>query len=139
ESLVVAALIAEEYPSAGLVLTDPIARARMRVFVNEWESSGETAFHAASMGTGPIDVILDVYARLQAPLGTSKFAAGDGLTLANVAIAPFLFRNDHLTRHETSTRWARFVDRLVVPGFARFRECAEAVKAHPSVKKTHDE
>ncbi|KAH9916427.1 uncharacterized protein BXZ73DRAFT_105864 [Epithele typhae] len=81
------------YPSAGLVLTDQIARTRMRIFVDELESSGEAAFPATPMGTGPVDV----------------------------------------------TRCARFVDRLVVPGFAPFREYAEAVKAHPSVKKTYDE
>ncbi|KAH9925612.1 thioredoxin-like protein [Epithele typhae] len=143
ESLIIAALIAEEYPSAGLIPADPIARTRMRLFINEWESSGEAAFRAALMGTGPVDAILDVYARLQARLGGSTFAVGDALTLADVAVAPFLFRNEYLMRHEIGKyplgEGKKFIDHLEGPEFVRFREYAEAVKAHPSVKKTYDE
>ncbi|KAH9935207.1 thioredoxin-like protein [Epithele typhae] len=144
ESLIIATLIAEEHPSAGLIPADPVARARMRLFINEWESSGSAALRAALMGTGPVDAILDVYARLQARLGAStKFAVGDALTLADVAVAPYLPRNEYLMRHEIGKYplgdGKKFLDRLAGPEFARFREYAEAVKAHPSVEKTYDE
>ncbi|KAH9916423.1 uncharacterized protein BXZ73DRAFT_105860 [Epithele typhae] len=110
EKITESLIIADEYPSAG---SSPPIRSRVHA--------------CASSSTNG------------SALGASKFAVGDGLTLADVAVAQFLFRHYHLMRHETSTRWARFVDRLEGPGFARFREYAEAVKSHPSVKKTHDE
>ncbi|KAI0259699.1 hypothetical protein BC834DRAFT_904559 [Gloeopeniophorella convolvens] len=94
ESLVLLEFVADLYPQSGLLPADPVARARVRFFIDAVSSRLFPAFLALFIRgeTSGADAFVAALADVQALLPETGFAAGPGFTIADAALVPFLAR-----------------------------------------------
>ncbi|KAH9917893.1 thioredoxin-like protein [Epithele typhae] len=139
ESLVISEFIADLYPDAHLVPSDPLQRANMRLFIALWEQQGFPAFWSFLTGTGSTEAFLGVFEALQARLAPSGFAVGQ-FSLADIAVAPFVLRTLVLVEHEIGKYplgdGKKLLDAMKEPKFARMAKYIEDLTAYPSVRDT---
>jgi len=136
ESLVIVEFIADLYPHAKLVPSDPVQRAKARTFA------------AASLATlglfdnTDLESIFTVFDQLQALLQDgAAFAIGDEFTIADISIAPHLGRvetwleNEYFGKYDKSTV-AKVQELYKGPKYDKLREYSRRLRERPSVKKT---
>ena len=162
ESLVLLEFLADLYPAAALLPTDPVLRARARFFVNTFETRVypeaflDFFFHAAPSAT-----LLDALAALQALLplfpdapeedmgGESEgepggpFAVGQW-SIADMAVAPslariYMFLAHDMGKNSLEDGRAALAELREGSRFARLRRYVEDVQARPSFRATWDE
>ncbi|EIW77623.1 glutathione S-transferase C-terminal-like protein [Coniophora puteana RWD-64-598 SS2] len=147
ESLVLLELIADLYPSSGLMPSDPVQRAKVRFFVQaqaELFSSRYVAWFIQGKKDGWKD-LLDGARALQGLLPESGegYAVGDELTIADCALAPFWARTKVCYERGIGMfdpEEAKLLkDAMDAPEMARFRAYTERLMAHPSVQENWDE
>ena len=164
ESLVLLEFLADLYPAAALMPTDPVLRARARFFVNTFETRVyPDAFLDFFFRAAPRATLLDALAALQALLpplpdgpegegdksgegeggGRGPFAVGRW-SIADMAVAPFLARIWMFLEHDMGKNSledgrAALAELREGSRFARLRRYVEDVQARPSFRATWDE
>ena len=150
ESLVLLEFLADLYPAARLLPTDPVLRARARLFITLFETRVfPDAFKDFFFLGTSLDRSLDALAALQALLppvadgeGKPAFAVGEW-SIADMAVGPFLARIVLFLEHDmgkgTLEDGRKALEELRGPRFARLARYLEDVKAQPSFRATWDE
>ena len=164
ESLVLLEFLADLYPAAALMPTDPVMRAQARFFVNTFETRVyPDAFVEFFFRAAPRATLLDALAALQALLpplpdgpegegdksgesegeGEGPFAVGHW-SIADMAVAPFLARIWMFLAHDMGKNSledgrAALAELREGSRFARLRRYVEDVRARPSFRETWDE
>ncbi|KAM5541828.1 hypothetical protein V8D89_004557 [Ganoderma adspersum] len=162
ESLVLLEFLADLYPAAALLPTDPVLRARARFFINTFEARVyPDAFLDFFFRAAPRATLLDALAALQALLpplpdgpegdkGGEREGEGEGpfavgwWSIADMATAPFLARIFMFLAHDMGKNSledgrAALAELREGSRFARLRRYMEDVHARPSFRATWDE
>lgn len=100
ESLVMLEFVADLYPDSGLLPKDPVQRARVRFFIDAVVNKFFPPYVAFFYRGGSPDNFIAGVAEVQELLPPSGFAVGDGFTIADAALAPFLSRADLFLRND---------------------------------------
>ncbi|KAI0350035.1 thioredoxin-like protein [Trametes cingulata] len=144
ESAIILEFLADLFPEAKLLPSDPVLRAKARLFMAAAEThiiEGFRAFFFARPENAE-KVLLDSLEAVQARLPGEGFAIGEW-SIADMAAAPFLARIDLLLRHDLGRfpvgEGLRVHKVLQGERFARLRKYLEDIKACPSFKATWDE
>jgi hypothetical protein len=129
--------IADLFPKAGILPTDPVQRAQARFFIDQVTNKLASPYHAHILKGGPASDLLAGVEAIQALLPADQpFALGAHLTAADIAIAPFLLRAEVVFGiRDTESVWKTLQDAK----YARFWKYYQDLKAHPSVASTFDE
>ncbi|KAI0758862.1 hypothetical protein C8Q74DRAFT_1372772 [Fomes fomentarius] len=142
ESLAVIEFVAELYPEAGLLPSDPVQRAKARGFIAVYENYVQSPFRATFFQGQPADGLLQGIEQLQSILPPTGFAIGQ-FSLADIAVAPFfarmwLFLNNGIGKYTDEDR-QKLRDALTSEKFARFKQYLSDIQQRPSFKKSWDE
>ena len=141
--MVICELVAELYPESAQLPADPVARARMRLFIALVEGTLLDAFRNRILGTAPPADFLAVLEALQARLAPEGYVLGEEWSLADVAVAPLLLRAVMMLKYELGKypigEGKAMLEALKEPKFARLMKYVELLQARPSVQKTWDE
>ena len=142
ESLVINEFLADIFPNAGLLPTDPALRAKARLFTQYTDTKLVPAFAGFIFGLGvPVEGLLGVMEGLQRMLPAEGFAVG-AWSIADAAVMPILMRLGQIldsnppTIKEDAANQAR--EALASPQFARIRKYIADNVARPSMAKTWD-
>lgn len=146
ESSVLLEFVADLFPSARLLPTDPVQRARARLFVNLADSKLTPAVMAAlsKPGSSPEEYYSAIEAIQNLLPENGKYALGDAFTIADIAIAPFFPRmevvlaND-LGKYPVGEAIKVYNTLRNDPKYAKYRRYADALKERESFKNTFDE
>ncbi|KAL1941828.1 hypothetical protein VTO73DRAFT_6828 [Trametes versicolor] len=146
ESTVILEFLADIFPEAKLLPTDPVQRAQARLVIATWEAKGfegfKDFFFMYAQATSPEKTLLDGLDAFQARLPATGFAVGEWSN-ADSAVAPFLLRAELLLKNDLGTypvgEGKKLYEVLQGPRFARLRKYLEDVKEHPTIKTTWDE
>ncbi|CDO72824.1 hypothetical protein BN946_scf185002.g9 [Trametes cinnabarina] len=142
ESLVILEFLADLFPDANLLPTDPVLRARIRL----WNTSVDAKLPKGLLGFlflgEPLESILGLLEEFQAMLPPTGFVAGEW-SIADAAFIPILAR----LRLMLETGLGNFtpevaqagVEALHSPRFARLQRYYEDIAARPSMSKTWNE
>ena len=145
ESAVINEFLADVFSDASPPLrpTDPVARARMRLFVAHCDTAFRDAFRGVLFGAVGAADFLGALEALQCRLAPEGYALGAEWSLADAAIAPFLLRTVMFLEHEFGRfplgEGRKMAEALRGPRFARLMRYVEDIRARPSVQKTWDE
>ncbi|EIW75400.1 hypothetical protein CONPUDRAFT_158863 [Coniophora puteana RWD-64-598 SS2] len=143
ESLLILEFLTDLYPSSGLLPSDPVQRAQARFFIDTAEKLPLALigwFIQGASWHGIIDMANALQALLPQP---SKFAVGDNLTIADIAIMPFfallrlVYENGigaYPAKQAQELKWA-----LEAPELARFKAYVDNLLARPSMRAVFDE
>ncbi|KAI0360316.1 thioredoxin-like protein [Trametes cingulata] len=144
ESLVILEFLADLFPEAKLLPSDPVLRAQARLFMLTVDKQLFEGFRQFLFNytEGAEKALLDGFEALQARLPVTGFAIGEW-SIADAAAAPFLVRIELLLKHDLGTfpegEGLRVLQLLQEPKFARVMQYLEDCKSRPSVKSTWDE
>jgi glutathione S-transferase len=131
--------IADLFPKAGIFPSDPVQRAQTRFFVDQATVKYVDKYVSHLYKGTPTSEILAGVDTLQALLpADKKFAFGDELTAADIALAPFLIRSEIVFTHirgDSDGFWKT----LQTDKYARFWKYFQDLKAHPVIAGTYDE
>lgn len=144
ESLVLLEFVADVYPHAHLLPTDPVARAKTRFFIEVVSSKFSPAWNAFFRGQagGSVDAFLNALEEVQALLPSEGYAVGEYST-ADIAITPFIARafvalnNDIGGYPEGESKVV--LSKLAEPRFARFTKYWSDLRSRPNFTATFDE
>ncbi|KAI0336581.1 thioredoxin-like protein [Cubamyces sp. BRFM 1775] len=145
ESLVILELLADLFPEANLLPSDPILRAQARLFINVFESKAFDGFKDFCFiyVKGSDKTLLDGLEALQARLPPTGFAVGPEWTNADSAVAPFLVRLDLMLKHDIGCypqeEGAAVLEALRGARFARLTKYIDDIMQSPVFKPTWDE
>ena len=161
KSLVLLEFLADLYPSASLLPTDPVLRARARFFMNMFETRVFPDAFVDFFRAAPRAKLFNALDALQAllpplsPIDTadgSKAEGGEGdgrfavsgWSIADMAAAPFLARIFVFLAHDMGKNSledgrAALAELRDGPRFARLWRYMEGVHARPSFRATWDE
>ncbi|PIL26864.1 transporter [Ganoderma sinense ZZ0214-1] len=145
ESLILVEFIADLFPSAGLLPSDPVQRARARFFTDAVGTKLTPAWHAYLQGKGSVDALYDAIAFLQALLPPGDGFAVGAYSVADIAITPFLARARVALLHDVGAYpegEGKKVLETLTGGegkFARFGKYFNDLLARESFKATFDE
>jgi glutathione S-transferase len=92
--------VADLYPDSGLLPKDPVQRARVRFFVDAVANKFFPPYVAFFYRGESPDNLIAGLAEVQELLPPSGFAVGDGFTIADAALSPFLGRADLFLRND---------------------------------------
>lgn len=141
ESLALLEFIAEIYPEAGLLPTDPVGRAKARAFISTYENYVHDAFRGVFFGKSA-DTILQAVEKLQNVLPPAGFAV-ERFSIADIAVAPFLVRMMLFVKTGTGAYsdedGQRMRDALASGKFARFRQYVQDLQERPCFQRNWDE
>lgn len=141
ESLITTELIADLFPQAGLLPTDPIARAFLRLTVDRFMASVQTAFHSvATAKEGAAETLLQGIRTFLPYLDkVGPYAANSkSFTLAEALVGPFLARL-YLAGRNGFVEEKVWKEITTAPEFHAFHTWATLVIEHPAVKSTFNE
>ncbi|PCH44668.1 hypothetical protein WOLCODRAFT_139133 [Wolfiporia cocos MD-104 SS10] len=142
ESLILVEFVADLYPHAHLLPSDPVLKAKARFFVDTVSTKLVPAWLAFFRSNGPQQAFFDAVAAVQALLPSEGFAVGE-YSIADVAVAPFLARAHVALRNEVGAypvgAGKQVLDTLAEPRFARFQKYWADLQARPNFKATFDE
>ncbi|KAI0350034.1 thioredoxin-like protein [Trametes cingulata] len=144
ESAVILEFLAELFPEAKMLPSDPVLRAKARLFTIAAETHILDGFKAFFLmhNEEAEKTLLDSLEAVQKRLPESGFAVGEW-SIADMATGPFLARVDMLLKHDIGTFPAgeglRVYEIVRGPRFARLMKYFEDVKARPSFQSTWDE
>nr|6F70_A Chain A, glutathione transferase [Trametes versicolor]6F70_B Chain B, glutathione transferase [Trametes versicolor]6F71_A Chain A, glutathione transferase [Trametes versicolor]6F71_B Chain B, glutathione transferase [Trametes versicolor]6F71_C Chain C, glutathione transferase [Trametes versicolor]6F71_D Chain D, glutathione transferase [Trametes versicolor] len=144
ESLVILEFLADLFPAAHLLPSDPVLRARARLFTTAVETELLPAQKAFFLMGGPPDAMLAALDALQARLPPAGgFAAGPQWSIADAAVMPILLRLRMSVTLEVGffAPGAAPVVRAALesPRFARLQRYIADNVARPSMAATWDE
>ncbi|EIW75405.1 glutathione S-transferase C-terminal-like protein, partial [Coniophora puteana RWD-64-598 SS2] len=148
ESLVLLEFIAELYPAAGLMPSDPVQSAQVRLFVSTIDGVLFPAMLAWILGTGAVEGVVSALKAVQAVLeehGQGPYFLGERFSIADIALVPFYKRLVLITqkrigadkRGEEHTGVVRRA--LESSELARLRNYADRLMERPSVGEKFDE
>ncbi|KAH9943549.1 hypothetical protein B0H21DRAFT_823736 [Amylocystis lapponica] len=142
ESLVLLEFVADIYPDADLLPTDPVQRAKVRFFIDAVSTKTVPAATMFLRNLGPGEPLVHGIETLQALLPTTGFAFGE-FSLADIVVAPFIARL-HIVASNFADVYskedaARLLSIFQAPEFARFQQYWKDLQAHPSFSATFDE
>ncbi|KAH9849004.1 thioredoxin-like protein [Lenzites betulinus] len=146
ESLIILEFLNDLFPEAKLLPTDPVLRAKARLFENTWDTKGFEGFRdfffMYAKSEGAEKTLLDGLEAVQARLPPTGFAVGEWSN-ADAAVGPFVVRGFMLLKNDLGTypagKGIKLYEELQGPKFARLRKYAEDVQERPSFKATWDE
>ncbi|KAI0787533.1 thioredoxin-like protein [Fomes fomentarius] len=128
ESLALIEFIADLYPEAGLLPSDPVQRANARAFIAVYENYVQVPFRATFFQGQPADGLLQ---------------AIEQFSLANSAVTPFfvrmwLFLNNGIGKY-TAEDGQKLRDALTSEKFARFKWYLDDIQERPGFRKSWDD
>lgn len=143
ESNVILEFLADVYPEAKLMPTDPIQRAQVRRFLDAVASRYAPAYKAWILDREPdaAEKHLKAIEFLQDLLPESgEYAVGDSYTIADACITPSIHRL-YLTIENDIGKYPvgngpKFGESLKDPKYAKFMAYASAITARPVAKET---
>ncbi|EIW84545.1 glutathione S-transferase C-terminal-like protein [Coniophora puteana RWD-64-598 SS2] len=149
ESPIIMEFIADLRPHAGLLPADPVARAKVRMFIDTVNTQLVPAFLRFLKEGASYEPVLDGVRAVQRLLpeyyenGNGTWAVGDTFTIADIAAAPFVARV-RLPGKYSVGKYAAGEERLLQdaldsPEFARFKAYGVRLFERPSFKATYDE
>ncbi|KAI0717207.1 thioredoxin-like protein [Cerioporus squamosus] len=142
ESLPLLEFIAEIYPEAQLLPTDPVLRTKARTFIQLYTNYVHDLFRSAFFLGQPADPILEAIEKLQQALAPTGYAVGQ-FSIADIAVAPFLMRMMLFLKTDLGAYSAedgqKMREALGSERFARFGRYIQDLHARPSVKRNWDE
>jgi glutathione S-transferase len=129
--------IADLFPNAGIFPADPVQRAQARFFIDQVNTKFTSKFYAYTVQGEPAADLLAGVDALQALLpADKKFALGNELSAADIALAPFLLRGEVAWGlRDRESVWTT----LQGEKYSRFWKYYQDLKAHPSIAGTFDE
>ena len=93
ESLVILEFVADLFPASGLLPSDPIERAKVRFFVDATATNLQPAFLGFLRTGDGTDALIAALKEVQSLLTSgAPFAVGNKFTIADAALAPWLYR-----------------------------------------------
>ncbi|KAI0649012.1 thioredoxin-like protein [Trametes meyenii] len=140
ESLALLEFLADIYPEAKLLPTDPVLRAKARAFTMLYQTHVDDAFRQTFFFAQPAcDTLLAALEQLQAVLPPVGFAAGEW-SIAEAAVVPFLERlrlylDVGLGRYSKEDG-GKMRSAFAGARLARLRKYLDDAREHPSFKKT---
>lgn len=134
--------VADLYPESGILPTDPVLRAKTRLFIDAVSNKlSATQYKVINLGEGDPELLVQGLEAIQALLPSQGFVVGD-FSIADIAIAPFLARLEVLLANDLGN-WEggkgtgpKILKQLQQPKLARLWEYARALEARPSVAST---
>ncbi|PIL28229.1 hypothetical protein GSI_09641 [Ganoderma sinense ZZ0214-1] len=146
ESLVILEFLADAFPSARLLPSDPFLRAKARLFCRAVEEKYNPAFMGVFFKQAPKE---DLYAAVEHIQGLlppdSGFAVGGEWSIADAAFLPGYLRtlvilelDPALSRFAPGAAAEALAELREAPRFARMQRYLEESMARPSAKKTWD-
>jgi len=146
ESNVILEFIADTYPEANLMPTDPIERAKVRFFIDATSTTLNTASFAWVRNSDPdaeekflkaIEVVQNLLPE------SAKFAVGDSYTIADACITPYFHRLLVNTKNDIGRfpegSGTRLGELLEDPKYAKFMAYLRAMVDRPVSKEVFDE
>lgn len=146
ESNVILEFIADTYPEANLMPTDPIERAKVRFFIDATSTTLNTASFAWVRNSDPdaeekflkaIEVVQNLLPE------NAKFAVGDSYTIADACITPYFHRLLVNTKNDIGRfpegSGTRLGELLEDPKYAKFMAYLRAMVDRPVAKEVFDE
>ncbi|RPD60181.1 thioredoxin-like protein [Lentinus tigrinus ALCF2SS1-7] len=142
ESLPLLEFIAEIYPDAHLLPSDPVLRTKARTFIQLYVNYVHDPFKGAFFLGSPAEPILQAIEKLQQALAPTGFAVGQ-FSIADIAVAPFvmrmmLFLKTGLGAY-SNEEGQKMRDAIGSEKFARFRQYIQDLHERPSIKNHWDE
>ena len=142
ESLIILEFLADTFPVARLLPSDPFLRAKARLFCRAAEEKYLVAFGGFFFKQAPKETLLDAVEHIQGLLPPTGFAVGDW-SIADAALLPFYLRTLTLLEVNPPTLAPDnaaevFATLTGSPRFARIRKYLEDNMARPSAAKTWD-
>ena len=133
DSLVILELLAELYPSSGLMPEDPVQRAQVRFFLERLRN--------ARGSSGGVSAMVNSLVELQGMLSPDGLAFGEKFTIADAALAPFLHSIYMLSGQVLEGPEAKEMYATVFKNekFARLQKYWADISARDSWKKVVDE
>ncbi|TFK93672.1 hypothetical protein K466DRAFT_594193 [Polyporus arcularius HHB13444] len=142
ESLPLLEFIAEIYPEANLLPTDPILRTKARTFIQLYQNYFHDLLKDVFFLGKPADPILQAIETLQQALPPTGFAVGQ-FSIADIAVAPSFMRMMLFLKSElgaySEEDGQKMREALASEKFVRFRRYIEDLHEWPSIKKNWDE
>ncbi|KAJ2993114.1 hypothetical protein NUW54_g7778 [Trametes sanguinea] len=144
ESLVILEFLADLFPEAGLLPSDPVARAQARLFVAATDGPLFEGFRAFffQYAEGSDQTLLKAFQMIQGRLPPTGFAIGEWSN-ADIATAPMLVRIRLLLKHDMGKypvgEGVKLFEILQGPKFARLTKYIDDVQQWPTFKSTWDE
>ncbi|KAI0775108.1 thioredoxin-like protein [Trametes elegans] len=140
ESMAILEFLADIFPEARLLPTDPVQRAKARAFVEIYRNYVYDEFRGAFFLGKPVEGVLGALEKLQGALPPGEgFAAGEW-SIADAAIAPFITRLLLFVRSGlgayTEENWQKLRDALESERLARMMRYIRDIHERPSFKKT---
>ncbi|KAI9061595.1 glutathione transferase omega class [Trametes sanguinea] len=144
ESLVILKFLADIFPEARLLPTDPVLRAQARLFIAATDRLLFRAFIAFffKYTEGADQVLLNTLEEVQRRLPPTGFAI-DEWSNADISVAPLLVRFPLLLKHDLGKcpvgEGPKVLEILQGPKFARLMKYIHELEQRPSVRSTWDE
>ncbi|KAF8839578.1 hypothetical protein BDN67DRAFT_969781 [Paxillus ammoniavirescens] len=146
ESNVILEFIADAYPEANLMPTDPIERAKVRFFIDATNTTLNTAYFSWVRNSDPdaeekflkaIEVVQNLIPE------NARLAVGDSYTIADACITPYFHRLLVNTKNDIGRfpegSGLRLGELLEAPKYARFMAYLRAMVDRPVSKEVFDE
>lgn len=129
--------VADLYPEAGILPSDPVQRAKARFFIDAVNNKFANKYAAHVVNGAPAADLISGAEFIQSLLPTDKkYAVGDELSAADIAIIPFVLRGEIVfSLKDTENVWGT----LKGEKFTRLFKYFDDLKAHPAVASTWDE
>jgi glutathione S-transferase len=144
ESSVIAEFIADLYPTSSILPKDPVAKAKVRFFVDLAAKKLIPSLGAIAFAGASYQSVLGHIEKTQSLLDPKlNFFAGDKITLADAVLAPF-FCSLHLMAGprfslKEDGEMAKLLNALKEDKYSTFLKYLETLASHPTVKGTFDE
>ncbi|KAI0634696.1 hypothetical protein C8Q77DRAFT_1103581 [Trametes polyzona] len=142
ESLVILEFLAEIFPGAHLLPTDPVLRARARLFYTAVEAGIAKAFVGYLFMGATLESLISALDDLQGRLPPTGFAVGEW-SIADAAVLPILLRLHMSLRYNLGILQPGAAEKALEvfesPMYARLRQYIDDNLVRESVKKTWDE
>jgi len=139
ESLVLLEFVADLAPDSGLLPKDPVLRAKARFFIDAVGTKFLPKYFGYTLRGGSAADVLKAAEELQELLSTDKtFAVGDTVTIADLAILPFLARAEVVLSNDLLEGGKELYAGFQEPKLARLWKYFTDLKARESFKTTFD-
>jgi glutathione S-transferase len=131
--------VADLAPNSTLLPKDPVQRAQTRFFIDAVSTKFVPRYAGWALRGEPVSELVKAFEDVQALLpADAKFAVGDEVTIADLAILPFVARIELLIQHEMLDGTAELGAALKEPRLERAVRYFEELKARKSFKETFD-
>jgi len=139
---VILEFLADTYPEAKLMPTDPVQRARVRFFIEAVTAKYIPAYTAWVYDREPqaAENLLKAIESLQGLLSDAGYAVGDSYTTADISITPFIHRLYHSIEYDIGKfpvgSGPKLGESLKDLKYAKFTAYASVVTARPVARET---